>query len=65
MENIGPKRDKVMGGCRKLYSEKPYDLHSSPSIIIFIKSRKMRLAGHTTGIGETRNCYRLPVRKRD
>jgi hypothetical protein len=36
---FGPRRDKVTGGWRKLYSEELHDLYSSPSIIRIIKSR--------------------------
>jgi hypothetical protein len=43
---FGPKRDGVMGGWRKLYNKELHNLYSSPSIIIIIKSRRMRWAGH-------------------
>jgi hypothetical protein len=43
---FGPKRDEVMGGWRKLHNEELHNLYSSPSIIIMIKSRRMRLAEH-------------------
>jgi hypothetical protein len=39
---IGPKRDEVTGGWRKLYNEELRDLYSSPSIIRMIKSKGMR-----------------------
>jgi hypothetical protein len=39
---FGPKRDEVMGGCRKLHNEELRDLYSSPSIVRIIKSRRMR-----------------------
>jgi hypothetical protein len=42
---IGPKRDEVSGGWRKLHNEELRDLYSSPSIIRIIKSKTMRLAG--------------------
>jgi hypothetical protein len=32
-------------------------LHSSPSIIRIIKSRRMRWAGHVARMGEKRNAY--------
>jgi hypothetical protein len=38
------KRDEVMGGWRKLH-----DLYSSPSIIIVIKTKRMRWVGGTNG----------------
>jgi hypothetical protein len=39
---FGPKRDEVKGGWRKLQKEGFHNLHSSPSIIRMIKSRRMR-----------------------
>jgi hypothetical protein len=39
---FGPKRDRVMGGWRKLHNEELHNLYSSPSIIRIIKSRTMR-----------------------
>jgi hypothetical protein len=42
-----PKREEVTGGWRKLYNEKLHNFYSS-NIIIIIKSRKMRMIGHTT-----------------
>jgi hypothetical protein len=41
----GPKRDEVTGGWRQLHNELR-NLHSSPSIIRMMKSRRMRCAGH-------------------
>jgi hypothetical protein len=38
---FGPKRDEVTGGWRKLHNEELRDVHSSPSVIIIIKSRRM------------------------
>jgi hypothetical protein len=43
---FGQKRDKVTGGWRKLHNEELHNLYSSPSIIIMIKSRRMRWAEH-------------------
>jgi hypothetical protein len=43
---FGPKRDKVVGGWRKLHNEKLCNLYSLLSIIGMIKSRRMRWAGH-------------------
>jgi hypothetical protein len=43
---FGPKRDEVTGEWRKLHNEELRDLYSPLSIIILIKSRRMRWAGH-------------------
>jgi hypothetical protein len=56
---FGPKRDEVTGGWRKLHNEELCDLYSSPSIIIIIKSRRMKWAGHVARMGENRKAYRL------
>jgi hypothetical protein len=60
---FGPKRDEVTGGWRRLHNEELRDLHSSPSIIRIIKSRRMRLAGHVARMGEKRNAYSFLVGK--
>jgi hypothetical protein len=41
---FGPKRDEVMGEWRKLHNKELHDLYSLPSIIIIIKSRRIRWA---------------------
>jgi hypothetical protein len=63
MRIFGPKRDEVTGGWRKLHNGKLHNLYSFPSIIIMIKSRRMRLAGHAARMGEKRNTYRILVGK--
>jgi hypothetical protein len=42
---LGPKRDKVAEGWRKVHDEELHDLYCSPSIIRMIKSRRLRWAG--------------------
>jgi hypothetical protein len=59
---FGPRRD-WRGEWRKLHNEELCDLHSSPSIISIIKSRRMRWAGHVVRMGEKRNAYRTLVEK--
>jgi hypothetical protein len=56
---FGPKRDEVIGSCRKLHNEELHNLYSSPSIIRMIKSRRMRWAGHVARMGEKSNGYRI------
>jgi hypothetical protein len=48
---LGPKRDEVIGGWRKLHNEELHNLYCSPSIIRIIKSRRMRSAGHVAQMG--------------
>jgi hypothetical protein len=60
---FGPKRDDMVGSSRKLHNEELRILHSSPSTIRIIKSRRMRWAGHVACKGEKRNAYRILVGK--
>jgi hypothetical protein len=43
---FGPWRDEIKGEWRKLHNEELRYLYSLPSIIIMIKSKRMRWAGH-------------------
>jgi hypothetical protein len=56
---FGPKREEVTGGWRKLHNKELHNLYSSPSIIIMIKSRRMKWAGNVARMGEKRNAYRI------
>jgi hypothetical protein len=60
-----PKKDEVTGECTKLHSEKLDTLYSSPNIIKQIKSRRLRLAGRVTHIGEKKNMYKVLMGKPD
>jgi hypothetical protein len=53
----------VIGGWRKLHNQELHNLYCLPSIIIIIKSRRMRWAGRVVGMGENRNAYRILVGK--
>jgi hypothetical protein len=55
---FGIKRDKVIGGWRKLLNEELHNLYSSPSIIRMIKPRSMRWPGHVARMREKRNACR-------
>jgi hypothetical protein len=49
---LGPKREEVVGGWRRLHNEEIHNLYASPNIIRVIKSRRMRWAGHVAHMGE-------------
>jgi hypothetical protein len=54
---FGPKRDEVTGGWRKLHNEELHSLYSAPGIVMVIKVRRMRWAGHVARMGEVRGAY--------
>jgi PAS domain-containing protein len=54
---FGQKREKVIGGWRKLHNEELHNLYGSQRIIRMIKSRRMRWAGHVARMGR-RGMYR-------
>jgi hypothetical protein len=49
-----PKRDKMLGGWRKLHNKEPDNLYSSPNIIRMIKSWIITWTGHVAFMGEER-----------
>jgi hypothetical protein len=60
---LGPKRDGVIGGWRKLRNKELHNLYATIFIIRTIKSRSMRYAGHVAGIREKGNACRILVAK--
>jgi hypothetical protein len=64
---FGPRRDEMMGECRKLHNEELRDLYSSPGI----SRRRMTWAGHVARMAEEeeeekknkKNSYMLLVEK--
>jgi hypothetical protein len=48
---LGPKRNELIGGWRRLHNEEFHNLYCSPSIIRIIRSRKMRWAGYVARMG--------------
>jgi len=56
---FGPRRDEVTGEWRKLHNEDVNDLYYSPNILLVIKSRKIRWAGHVARMGEERGAYKV------
>jgi hypothetical protein len=55
---FGPKRDEVTGQWRKLHNEELNDLYSLPNIVLVVKSRRMRWAGHVARLVEDRGVHR-------
>ena len=53
---FGLRRDEVTGEWRRLHNEELNDLYLSPNIVLVIKSRRMRWAGHVARMGEERGC---------
>jgi hypothetical protein len=43
---FGPKRDELTGEWRELHNEELRELYSLPSIMMMMKSWRMRLTGH-------------------
>jgi hypothetical protein len=64
---LGPKRDEVTGGWRKLHNEELQNLYSSPKYNYEyndqVKENEMGRACSTNG--EKRNAYRILVGKRE
>jgi hypothetical protein len=60
---FGPKREEVVEGWRRLYSEELHNLCGSPNIIMVIKSRRMRWTEHAACMGEMRSSYKILVGK--
>jgi len=60
---LGPKIEGVTGDHWKLNNEEFHDLYSPSNIILEIKSRRMRGAGHVLCTGEMRGAYRVLVGK--
>jgi hypothetical protein len=56
---FGPKREEVTGEWWKLHSEELHILFSSQSIIIYIKSRRMRWVEHVARMGEESKVYKV------
>jgi hypothetical protein len=53
----------LRGDWRKLYNEELYALYSLLIIILLMKSRRLRWAGHVACMGERRGAYRVLVGK--
>jgi hypothetical protein len=54
---FGPKREKVIGGCRRLHNEKFHNLYTSPNIIRVI--RRMRWVWYAASLGKMRHSQEI------
>jgi hypothetical protein len=52
---FGRKRDEITGKWKK-HDEELHDLHPLPSIVLVIKSRRMRWVGHVARMGRGEVC---------
>jgi hypothetical protein len=58
------KRDKIVGGWRKLlHNEELHNTYTSPSIIKMTNSRRIRWARHVARMEENRESYGILVGK--
>jgi hypothetical protein len=56
---FGHKREEVKGGWRKLHNKELCNFYSLPDIIMVIKSRILRWAGHVALMGVMRNVCKI------
>jgi hypothetical protein len=43
---LGPSRDEMTGGWKRLHNEELHKMYCPPSIITMVKSRRLNWAGH-------------------
>ena len=60
---FGAKRDEVTGEWRKLHNAELHSLYFLPNIIMNLKSRQLRWAGHVAHMEESRNARRVLVQR--
>jgi hypothetical protein len=58
MRIVGPKKEEVTGGWRRLHNEKLHNLYPSPNIIRVMKLRRMRWVWHLARMAEMRYAYK-------
>jgi hypothetical protein len=61
---LGPKREEVAGGWKRLHNEEPHNLYALPNITSVIKSRRMAWTEHVARMGEV-NEYQILIGKSD
>jgi hypothetical protein len=63
LRRFGPKGDEVTGEWRKRHNEELHKLHSLPSIIRMIESKKKSWVAHVARMRERRNACSMLVGK--
>ena len=56
---FGAERDEITGELRTLHNAELHALYSSPNIIRYHKSRRLRWAGHIAHMEQYINAYRV------
>jgi hypothetical protein len=59
IEFSDPDRKEETSKCKKLHNEELCNLYTSLCIVLEIKSRRMRCAGHLASMGAVRNIYKI------
>ena len=62
---FGSMREEETRESRRLHNEELYNLYSSPNIILLIKSRRIKWAGHVACMRNRRGAYRIFMGKPD
>ena len=62
---FGSMREEETRESRRLHNEELYNLYSSPNIILLIKSRRIKWAGHVACMRNRRGAYRIFMWKPD
>ena len=60
---FGAKRGEITGEWRKLHNAELHAFYSSPNIIRYLKSRRLRWAVHVAHMEQSRSAYRVLVGK--
>jgi hypothetical protein len=59
------KREEVAGGWRRLHNEELHNLYASPNVVMVIKLRGLRWAGHVAWMGDRfiQCLWKRPLRR--
>lgn len=60
---LGPEREELTTGWRKLHNGQHHDLHLSPDVNWVIRYWQMTCVGQVAHVGEKRSVYRILVGK--